>query len=302
MKRLLTGVAAWLLAAGCLATAEPMAASPAKGPDRSQPSGAAAAIEYDFGDFTSQTLTVKAWNALGTGDYAAVNAYTSKCIELYEAKAKDQQAALKDFAPKETTFDQWALNDVATCHFIRGKAAVAQGKTAEAKSAFERVINELGYAQCWDPKGWFWKVAEGAKDQLAVLGTSYDFGDYTSETLTVKSWKALEVKDYQGVMIYTKKCIDLYEKDAKEQQASLTDYAPKEKAFNYWALNDVGTCYFIRGEVLVTQGKTDEAKASFEHIINELSFAQCWDPKGWFWKPAVGARGRINKILAESGH
>ena len=301
MKRALIGAAAWWLAAGCVATAEPMAASPAKNPDLSSASGPAAAVEYDFGDFTSQTLTTKAWNALGSGDYAAVNAYTGKCIELYEAKAKDQQAALTDFAPKESAFDQWALNDVATCYFIRGKAAVTQGKTAEAKAAFEQVINALGYAQCWDPKGWFWKVAEGAKDQLSVLGTNYDFGDYTSETLTVKAWKALDAKDYQGIMIYTKKCMDLYEKDAKEQQASLTDYAPKEKAFNYWALNDVGTCYFIRGEALTAQGRKDEAKASFEHIINELSFAQCWDPKGWFWKPAVGARGRINKIIAESG-
>lgn len=301
MKDVLQCTAAVLLGLGLTgpaSSAEPIAAAPT-------PSGmqrkTVAVAALDYGDSTSQTLTIKAWDALNAGEYAAADAYASKCIELYESKAQEQQAALTDFAPKESAFDQWALNDVATCYFIRGKAAVAQGRLTEAQALFGTVINDLGYAQAWDPKGWFWKVAEGAKDQIATLGTSYDFGDYTSETLTVKAWKALDAKDYQGVKIYTSKCIDLYEKDAKEQQAGLTDYAPKEKAFNYWALNDVATCYFIRGEALTAQGKTDEARAAFEKIVNELSFAQCWDPKGWFWKVAVGSRGRINKILAETG-
>ncbi len=264
-------------------------------------SAAPASSEIDFGDFTSETLTGKAWDALKRGDHAAVEAYTSKCISLYEAKAVDMNKSLTAPAPKENAFNYWALNDVATCYFIQGQSLLAQGKVKEAQAAFQTVIERFPHAQCWDPRGWFWRVADGASDKLQTIGTPYDFGDYTSETLTTKAWQALDAKDYKGVDIYTKKCIELYEAEAKKQQASLTEFAPKEKAFNYWALNDVTTCYFILGESLLSQKRYPEAKAAFDRVVNDFGFAQCWDPKGWFWKVAVGARGRLNKILAEQG-
>ena len=131
--------------------------------------------------------------------------------------------------------------------------------------------------------------------------TEYDFGDFSSQTLTTNAWKALEAGEYAAVEAYTKKCISLYENQAQQQQASLTDFALKDKAFNYWALNDVGTSYFILGRAQLAQGHVKEAKEAFQTVIEKLSYAQCWDPKGWFWKVAVGARGRLNKILAETG-
>lgn len=268
--------------------------------------GAAAAREYNFGDMTSQTLTTNAWQALEVKDYDAVYAYTNKCIELYKGKALVMQASMTNYAPKGSEFDYWALNDVGVSYFIKGTALKDQGKTEEAKEAFNTVVKDYSYAQCWDAKGWFWKPAQGAKDQLKLIdlkaqGKDYDFGDYTSMTLIVKSWETLDKKDYTGVEIYTKKCFDLYEEEAVKQQAALTDYLPKEQAFNPWALNDVGTCYFILGDALMAQGKYKEAKEAYSKIIDKFSFAQCWDPRGWFWKPAVGARGKINKIIAEHG-
>ncbi|MBI4355407.1 MAG: hypothetical protein HY597_03005 [Candidatus Omnitrophica bacterium] len=260
----------------------------------------APAASYDFGDMTSATLAGKAWQALAAQDYAAVEAYTGKCITLYETKAVEQNQSLNAPAPKERAFDYWALNDVATCYFIRGKAFKEQGKMEAASADFNAILEKLSYGQCWDPKGWFWQVSEAAKDQLNTLRTSYDFGDYTSETLTTKAWQALDVKDYTAVELYTKKCISLYEADAVKQQGSLEEFAPKEKAFSFWALNDVGTCYFILGEALMAQARYEEARVAFEKVVNELSFAQCWDPKGWFWKVAVASRGRINKIAAET--
>ena len=261
----------------------------------------AAPVEYDFGNFSSETLATKAWQALDQGDYAAVEAYATKNISLYETKAIEQQALLTDFAPKDKAFNYWALNDVATSYFILGKARLAQGRVKEAREAFNTIIDRFSYAQCWDPKGWFWKVAQGASDQLMTIGTAYDFGDYTSQTLTVKAWDVLGKNDHKGVELYTKKCIELYEVEAKKQQASLTEFTPKEKAFDPWALNDVATCYFILGESLMAQKRYKEAKAAFDRVVNDFSFAQCWDPKGWFWKVAVAARGRLNKILAEGG-
>ena len=232
---------------------------------------------------------------------AAAKAYVKKCIALYESKALQQSATVVDFAPGESAFNYWALNDVATSYFILGQILEAEGQQTEARQIYNTVITRFPYAQAWDPKGWFWKVAEAASDKLTTMGTGYDFGDYTSQTLTTRAWGASDQKDHHGVEIYTKKCIELYEKDAIEQQTKLTDYAPKGKAFNYWALNDVATSYFILGQSLMAQGRHEEAKVVFERVVNDFYYAQCWDPKGWFWKVAVASRGKINEVLALTG-
>ena len=271
---------------------------PAGSPSASAKTGA---TEYDFGDFSSETLTGKAWKALEEGDYAAVEVYTTKCITLYEPQALQQSASLTDFPPKEKAFSYWALNDVATCYFILGKAQLAQGKVEDAKKSFNTIIQKFPYAQAWDPKGWFWKVAAAASDRLATIGTSYNFGDYTSQTLTTSAWEALNSNDHKGVELYTKKCIELYEPEARKQQAGLTDYLSKDKAFDAWALNDVATCYFILGDSLMAQKRYKEAKAAFERVVDDFNFAQCWDPKGWFWKVSTAARGRINKLREDFG-
>ena len=128
-----------------------------------------------------------------------------------------------------------------------------------------------------------------------------DFGDYTSETLTGKAWTALGSGDFDACILYAKKCIQLYKKNAEEMQGNLEGYAPKEKAFDYWALNDVGTCYFIIGEAYMGKNDAKAALEAYKTLVDKYYYAQCWDPKGWFWKPAVAARGKINKIAAERG-
>ena len=257
----------------------------------------ATSSNYDFGNGTSETLVKKAWEALNSGDQAAVAVYTKKCIDLYQDKALEQAASVSTFASKEQAFSYWAMNDVGTAYFILGQSLLAQGKVREAQDAFNAIIQRVPYAQTWDPKGWFWKVADAANDKLATIGTTYDFGDYTSMTLTTKAWQALAKNDHRGIELYTKKCIELYEEDAKKQQAQLKGFAPKDQVHDYWALNDVGTCFFILGESLKTQKRYQEARAAFERVVNDFSFAQAWDERGWFWKVAVAARGKVTEIL-----
>lgn len=290
-----------LLALPAGASAETAAATSVN-TSRSTMAASTTPAAYDFGDLTSQTLTTKAWQALSAADYAAVEAYTKKCIELYQGKALEQAAGLTSVPSSERAFDYWALNDVATCHFIAAQAMLAQGRVKETRDALNLIIESFPYAQAWDPaNGSFWKVATAANDKLSTIGTAYDFGDYTSQTLTTKAWQALGKNDHRGVELFTKKCIELYETEAKAQQAKLSDFAPKEKAFDSWALNDVGTSFFILGESLMAQQRHTEARATYERVVNDFAFAQCWDPQGWFWKVAVAARGKINKILAMSG-
>lgn len=260
------------------------------------------ASAYNYGDYRSVTLSTKAWDALSKNDLDAVLAYTNKNIELYGKKAKEMQESLKDYAKgtNDEIFSYWALNDIATSLFIQGEAYRKAGMLEEAKAAYQKIINDYSFGQCWDTGGWFWKPADAAKEKIAMIesGSDLDFGDYKSETLTTKAWEALNKNDLEGVLAYTNKNIELYGDKAKEMQQSLTEYPweTKEKIFSYWALNDIGTSYFIRGEAYKNAGNAAEAKKAYKTLIDDYFYAQCWDPQGWFWKPAEGAQQKLEEI------
>jgi beta-glucuronidase len=118
----------------------------------------------------------------------------------------------------------------------------------------------------------------------------------SSTELVKKAWDAQGKRQYEEVFKYTNECIRLYEQEAKEQQASLTDFPPAKEMGRYSALNDVAVCLFIQGEAYMRQGKTPQAKEKFRKVIEEYSFAQAWDPRGWYWKVAEKSRDSLRKI------
>lgn len=260
---------------------------------------------YDFGDPRSSVLTAKAWEALEKGDIEGVLAYTNKCIELYAEQAKKMQASLTAYptGKNDEIFAYWALNDVATSLFIQGEAYRRAKMMDEAKEVFQKLVDEYTYGQAWDPKGWFWKPAEAAQEKLSLIesGSTVDFGNSSSQELATKAWEALSANKLEDVLAYTNKCINQYGAKAKDMQSSLTEYPweSKEKIFSFWALNDVGTCLFIQGEAYQNAGKLDEAKAAYQKLIDEYSFAQCWDPQGWFWKPKEAAQQKLDQLGKE---
>ncbi len=262
-------------------------------------------LAYDYGDNRSTTLVSKAWGALNQNDTEAVLAYTNKCIELYGDKAKEMQASLKDYpwGSNDEIFSFWALNDVATALYIQGEAYRRADMKDEAKEVFSKLVNEYSYGQCWDPKGWFWKPAETAKEKINMIesGVAVDLSDNSSSTLTTKAWEALAAKDLKAVDIYVDKILQLYEKGAKEMQASLTGYAweSKEKIFSYWALNDVGTALYIKGKAHEEAGDSEAAIAAYKKLVDEFKFAQCWDPGGWFWKPVEEAEKHLDELAVK---
>lgn len=261
---------------------------------------------YDFGNFQSQTLVSKAWGALAADDIEGVIVYTNKCLELYADKAKEMQAGLKSYptGTNSEIFAYWALNDVATSLFIQGEAFRKKGMKEESRAAYEKVVKEFSYGQCWDPKGWFWKPAEAAKEKIAILdgkapaAGEADLSDISSSSLTAKAWAALSNNDLEAVKKYVAKCLELYEKQAQEMQASLKTYAweSKDKVFSYWALNDVGTSLYILGKAYEQAGNKDEAKKAYLRLTVDFKFAQCWDPGGWFWKPAEDAAEKLKNL------
>ena len=142
-------------------------------------------------------------------------------------------------------------------------------------------------------------VAVAFLTALPVSGQQLDFGDHSSATLTGKAWKALGDKNYKDAVAYAKKCVEMYEKQAVEMQKELKAPVPNEDheaVSKKWALNDVGTCLFIMGQALEKQDQNTEALAAYRKLKEKVPFAQCWDTKGWFWKPVDAAKDRIKAL------
>lgn len=137
----------------------------------------------------------------------------------------------------------------------------------------------------------------------ASAAKSYDFGDQNSSTLATKAWAASAASDLAGVKAYTGRCFDLYQGTAASQQAALKgppNTGDKDAVYANWALNDVGTCYFILGQALEKAGDTAGATKAYQTLVDKFSYAECWDTKGWFWSPADAARGRIKALKFDS--
>jgi tetratricopeptide (TPR) repeat protein len=257
----------------------------------------------DFEDVSSAGLTGKAWESLRDSKLDKVLIYADKCIELYQAEADKMQSPLKKCPPQEEAVKLWALNDVATAYFIKAKAYLQQGQTEKAVEIFDIIKNRYHCAQAYDPRGWWWRVSEAAEDQIRSIRLGISFDDYTSQTLTKKAWEALNAKQPEAAIIYARKCIRLYGTLASEMQTSLKQYPPQDEIQNYWALNDVGVCHYIMGTIYVEQKNFPEALDVFRALIDKFYYAQGWDSsgKGFFWKPAVKARGIVHKIAEEYG-
>ena len=163
MKKILTLLAATVFAVGCAS----------KSMEQSSSGG------LDYGDYSSQVLTTKAWNALNAGDWMTAVQYTDKTIELYEEQAKEMQENMKAEVlndgkkPAEEVHANWALNDVGTSYFIRGEAFMQMGKRDEALEAYKAVVNQYYYAQTWDPKGWFWTPSDAATPKVTELAGDF---------------------------------------------------------------------------------------------------------------------------------
>lgn len=272
---------------------------------KAQETAPAVAPSYNFGDYKSSTLATKAWQALALKNVDAVVVYTNKCLELYGAEAAKMQASLTDYpaGDDQKVFSYWALNDVATCLYIQGQAYYQAKEKDKAKAAFERIINEFSYGQTYDPNNKsFWKPAEAAQDKLTMIekGLDMDFGNMSSATIVGKMWEALNSKNLDLVEAYYAKLVKLYGETAKKMEDSMTEYAweSPDKINSFWALNDVGTGTFILGEAYRTAGKKAEAMDAFKKVVNDYLYAQCWDPNGWFWKPAEAAQQKLVELEA----
>ena len=125
----------------------------------------------------------------------------------------------------------------------------------------------------------------------------------TASELTEAAWRANLKRKPEEILKQTEKCIKLFEKEAlKIQKPQGSNFHWRESGLNceavqaQWALNEVGTCYFLQGKAYEQLMKPELALESYRKLVNELPYAQCWDPGGWFWKPAKAAQKRITAL------
>ena len=202
-------------------------------------------------NLSPKELIVRAWEAWGVKDYEKAFYWTNKCIELYSEEAKKEQASLTDF-PKTDTIEQYeALNAVGTSFFIQGEAYLSQGKAAEAKNVFNITIQDYGYAQNWDPRGWFWNVKEKSQASLDKME-----GRASSAATTVKEKPAIIKRPATKITLYD---------PGKED---VVDY----KKYGYF--KDIGTDKYK----YVIRSQEGLSHAAGEGIYPNTS-AVTWDPE-----------------------
>lgn len=246
--------------------------------------------------YSSYELISKAWSALNDKEYVRAIALANQCVADYAAVALEQQAPLRELPVPEMANDYWALNDVATALYIKGRALEKRNDTMSARMVYGEALKKYRFAQCWDPKDYYWSVAGAARDRIKCIDMHIEFGDYKSSTLTGKAWDSLKQGRVMAAEAYANKCIELYSDQAVEQQLSLKAYPSEGLEWDYWALNDVGTCMFIKGQALAKLGKQAESDRAFQDVLGRYGYAQCWDSSGgWFWKISDAARKLLYK-------
>ena len=129
----------------------------------------AADDEWNCDKDPSCTLQVKAWDALAAGENEVAVSFAAACFDINVEQGRKQQASLSAKPADGGYPENAALNNAGTCLFIKGEALAKMNKKDEAAAAFNMIVDELSYSQAWDPKGWFWTVADGAKQSLAKL-------------------------------------------------------------------------------------------------------------------------------------
>jgi len=118
-----------------------------------------------------------------------------------------------------------------------------------------------------------------------------------NEQGTIEAWKALNEKRLKDAVAWADRVIVEFKDEAERMQKDLefrhvvcppvgrVSKDQKIIILNRGVLNDVATCYFIKGQALEKLKDKAAAKEAYESACL-LTYARTWDPEGWFWNPA----------------
>ena len=130
---------------------------------------------------------------------------------------------------------------------------------------------------------------------FCVLPLSFSWAQESAEYVN-KAWALKGAKNYQEAYRVIDECIAKFSAVADEMAVSLRDLPSKGEEKNYSLMNDVATCYFIKGEALRDEGKTEDSIQAFQTAIDKYPYAQNFDPRGWYWSIKEKAESAIIQL------
>jgi hypothetical protein len=140
----------------------------------------------------------------------------------------------------------------------------------------------------------------------------FSFPAMAQQPCLKKAWEAFDRSAYTEAVDAASDCIDRFSARAQRDEGILEAAHEKEpltggadnafdrkKIFDRWAVNDVATAYYIRGQAAEQLWKLHKkqqlmtmARESYA-AAQRLRYGRCWDPQGWFWSPAEAASDRL---------
>ena len=129
---------------------------------------------------------------------------------------------------------------------------------------------------------------------------SVDFGDGSLGNLMWGVFHHWGKGEPDKALAYADKAVEVYGEEAREMQASLSDYVPidpPEAAYKYSALNNVAAVLWAKGEILLEKGDKPGAITAFTTVVRDYGYAQVqeYEASEW-WKPAERARQRLAEL------
>lgn len=116
--------------------------------------------------------------------------------------------------------------------------------------------------------------------------------------VTEQAWKALDRKDWDAVERLANRASRTWGARAKEMNDGLSKFPSADEARRFANLNELATITYLKGEALRQQGDTEGALAAYYALLADYNFGQCWDQKGWWWRPAAAANDQIAKLAS----
>ena len=118
--------------------------------------------------------------------------------------------------------------------------------------------------------------------------------------VTAKVWEAMGREDWNTAIAHADRVIRIWGPQARRSNNQLKGYAPTKEAQKYGSLNEVGLSLLLKGDALSKKGDKAGAKKAYQTLLDQYTYAQVWDPKGWFWKPAEEARKKLVLLHKET--
>jgi hypothetical protein len=149
------------------------------------------------------------------------------------------------------------------------------------------------------------EIPSVASDALSAASDVHK--EHNCIEMTSTAWDLFNKADYSGATKAADRCIAKFKADADADQSELASKRvnpqpigkvseeQKNAIFTHGVLNDVATCFWIKGRSMEKLHRTEQAIEAYKATA-KYSYARTFDTKGWFWSPAKDAIDRLQHL------